>query len=152
MNKVANTPEFDKFLRRMLTPIQYKCYTYYYFDNLTQKEIGKKLNLCQPNVSNYLKTANERINPALELATTIYNKAMDYRNQKIKDFNAPVISKSLRELRKERRLTQKEVSKMLGVDTRTFQNIERGTSKLKVSHLIKLANIYEVSIDRILKG
>ena len=44
---------------------------------------------------------------------------------------------------------QKEISKILGISERTLQRYEYGESEPTVSMLIKLSNLYGISIDAI---
>ena len=46
----------------------------------------------------------------------------------------------LKELRKEKKLTQKELAKIIGVHYRTLQNWEDGTSNIKPEKAKKLRN------------
>lgn len=55
-----------------------------------------------------------------------------------------------RELRKEKGFTQKELSEMLNLNQTTVSHWELGTALPDVKTLIKLAEIYDVSIDFIL--
>ena len=58
-----------------------------------------------------------------------------------------MVSERLKNLRKERGVTQKEVAEKAGVIERQYQNYEYG--KIKPSHdaLIALADFFNVSID-----
>ncbi len=55
----------------------------------------------------------------------------------------------IRELREEKELTQKQISKLLGVDISTYSAWERGRDLFPLKRLLILANIFEVSIDYI---
>lgn len=48
-------------------------------------------------------------------------------------------------------LKQKEVAKYLGMSQSTYSKIEKGNQKLLVEDLVKLAILYGVSIDKMLK-
>ncbi len=56
----------------------------------------------------------------------------------------------LKELRKEKGLLQKEVAQIIGVSTQSYNYYETWTNKPDPDILIKLANLYEVSIDYLL--
>ncbi len=56
----------------------------------------------------------------------------------------------LEELRKEKGLAQKEVAKYLGISSPAYSHYETGFTEPNVSNLIKLSNLYKLSIDYIL--
>lgn len=56
----------------------------------------------------------------------------------------------IRELREDNDLTQEETASKLGIRYNVYQRYELGTSKMPIHHLIKLAQIYNVSADYIL--
>lgn len=53
----------------------------------------------------------------------------------------------LRELRKERHLTQKEMAEMLARTDRHYQDMEAGKINIPGLTLIKLADFFDVTID-----
>ena len=53
----------------------------------------------------------------------------------------------LKELRKSRKLTQKDVALFLGIPHKTYQNYEREIRKPDSAILCKLADLYGVSVD-----
>lgn len=60
--------------------------------------------------------------------------------------------KRIKELRKERGLSLAKISKELGFKTQQgYFYIEKGKTKLKVDHLLKLARILDISIDDLLQ-
>ncbi|MBO4383788.1 MAG: helix-turn-helix transcriptional regulator [Clostridia bacterium] len=56
----------------------------------------------------------------------------------------------LRDLRIDHDLTQAEVANALGTSQTMYGRYERGASEIPVRHLIKLAKLYNVSVDYIL--
>lgn len=58
----------------------------------------------------------------------------------------------LRELRKEKRLTQERLSESLGVTNRSVSRWENGVNLPELDLIIELARFYEVSIEEILDG
>lgn len=58
--------------------------------------------------------------------------------------------KRLRELRESKEMTQAQVSKLLFCSQRVYSNYERGDIDLPTGVLIKLADLYDVSVDYIL--
>ena len=57
----------------------------------------------------------------------------------------------LKDLRKERKLTQNEIAKILGTKQRTYSHYENGTRKIPITLLIRLSDYYNVSIEYIIK-
>lgn len=56
----------------------------------------------------------------------------------------------LKEIRKEKKLSQKEIAKKIGVSYRTIQNWENGKSQIKPEKTKKLADFLGVSIGNLL--
>lgn len=61
------------------------------------------------------------------------------------------IIEMLKEERVRRKLKQKEVAKYLGMSQSTYSKIEQGNQKILAEDLAKLAILYEVSFDKMLK-
>ena len=61
-----------------------------------------------------------------------------------------MIFKRLRELRREKGLSQAEVAAILGVDRRTYSSYETGVNSINAQTLIKLSRIYSASVDYML--
>ena len=53
----------------------------------------------------------------------------------------------IKELRKENNMTQKQVAEKLGISYQSYQAYERGISQPTLENFIKIANIYDVSLD-----
>lgn len=62
------------------------------------------------------------------------------------------IGRFLKELRKEKQLTQEALSEILGVSGRSVSRWENGVNMPDLDLVIELANYYDVSIDEILDG
>lgn len=60
-----------------------------------------------------------------------------------------MIGERLKELRKEKNLTQKEISKLLDIKQNTYSNYENNKSEPDIQTLIKMADIFKSSIDYI---
>jgi len=58
--------------------------------------------------------------------------------------------KRIQELRKEKGLSQKELSKMLNMSQTGYSKYETGENDIPTAILISLSQIYEVSVDYIL--
>lgn len=55
--------------------------------------------------------------------------------------------KNLIELRKLNRLTQRDVARHLGISQPSYTRYENGKSEPTIENLIKLADLFDVSID-----
>jgi transcriptional regulator with XRE-family HTH domain len=60
--------------------------------------------------------------------------------------------KNLAALRKARQLTQLELADMLDIQPRLLGRWEQGKGKPQFDYIIKLADVLEVSLDRLLRG
>ena len=58
---------------------------------------------------------------------------------------------SIKHLRKKVGLTQAEVAKKLSIDQTTVSKWEKGEAKPRVDTLIKLAALFECSVDELVK-
>ena len=56
----------------------------------------------------------------------------------------------LRDLREDNDYNQEQIAKVLGITRQQYQLYESGKRELKISHLIKLCNFYNVSADYVL--
>jgi transcriptional regulator with XRE-family HTH domain len=56
----------------------------------------------------------------------------------------------IRDLREDHDLTQQQVAEILGTSQTMYARYERGANDLPIRHLIRLAELYEVSTDYIL--
>lgn len=54
---------------------------------------------------------------------------------------------NLKILRKESNFMQKEIAELIGISVRTFQAWEHGDTEPSIDKLIKLADIFNVSLD-----
>lgn len=58
-----------------------------------------------------------------------------------------VFEKNLIELRKLNHLTQRQVASVLGIAQASYIRYENGTSEPTLKNLVKLADLFDVSID-----
>ncbi|MBE6700426.1 MAG: helix-turn-helix transcriptional regulator [Ruminococcaceae bacterium] len=68
-------------------------------------------------------------------------------NTKIKEIK--MYLKRLRDLREDMDLKQSEIAKILNIQQTVYSRYERGFQNIPLEHLIKLANMYNVSLDYI---
>lgn len=61
-----------------------------------------------------------------------------------------MFQENLKLLRKDKKLTQKEIAEKLNINQRTYCTYEKGTREPDISMLIKLADFHKVSIDYLL--
>lgn len=59
------------------------------------------------------------------------------------------LGKNLREIRKDRRLTQQQLAELLDVQQRVISRWETGVAKPHLNHIVQLAKVLEVSLDRL---
>ena len=64
------------------------------------------------------------------------------------DVILPIFSQRLKQLRRDRKITQKAMAELLGKTERHYQAIEAGC--INVPALLKLADFYQVSVDYLL--
>ncbi len=60
--------------------------------------------------------------------------------------------KNLADLRKVRQLTQLELANLLDIQPRLLGRWEQGQGKPQFDYILKLADVLEVSLDRLLRG
>lgn len=61
-----------------------------------------------------------------------------------------MISKRLRQVRLEHKMTQQNIADILGIDRTTYTFYETGVTKPSVITLMKLADIYQITLDSLL--
>ena len=66
------------------------------------------------------------------------------------DICMEIFRKRLRELRKEKGVSQKEVAKVIGVVESGYANYEQGRTEPGLSMLVKLAQFFNVTTDYLL--
>jgi transcriptional regulator with XRE-family HTH domain len=59
------------------------------------------------------------------------------------------LGKNLRDIRKGRRLTQQQLAELLDVQQRVISRWETGVAKPHLNHIVHLAKVLEVSLDRL---
>jgi transcriptional regulator with XRE-family HTH domain len=68
------------------------------------------------------------------------------------NFNKLIIAVNLSEARRERRITQKELAKTIGMSAETLSQYERGVKTPGVVALEKIARALNTTIDHLLQG
>jgi len=59
------------------------------------------------------------------------------------------INKNLKQLREDKGVMQKMVAKQLGISANYYSQIENGHRALQIDHLLKLRDIFNVSLEKI---
>ena len=65
-------------------------------------------------------------------------------------YDKKLVLQHLKQLRKEKKYTQNYVSNFLGIARGSYAKIENGINKINLENTIKLANLYNVTIDELL--
>lgn len=65
-------------------------------------------------------------------------------------YNEKLVLSNIRKLRKEKKLTQDEVSKFLGIARGSYAKIENGINKITLDIALKLSRLYNTSIEGLL--
>lgn len=60
------------------------------------------------------------------------------------------LAQRLRECRKERKITQRDVATYADITEKAYQNYELATRKPRIEILVKIADVYHVSVDYLL--
>ncbi|MDQ0361499.1 helix-turn-helix domain-containing protein [Breznakia pachnodae] len=71
---------------------------------------------------------------------------------KYSDLNYEDIGNRIKTFRKEKNLTQQKLADIVDIVTSNVSHIERGTTKVSLPTLVKIANALEVTVDEILCG
>lgn len=58
-----------------------------------------------------------------------------------------IFGKRLREVRKSKKLTQKELAEQIGIKRNTYSDWENGKTEPSFENLVKLADLLDVSLD-----
>ncbi len=62
------------------------------------------------------------------------------------------MGKRIKKRRRELRLTQENLSEILGISVKHLSEVERGIAGLSIENLITLSTVFDVSIDFLIKG
>ncbi|NYA58903.1 helix-turn-helix transcriptional regulator [Lactobacillus salivarius] len=65
-------------------------------------------------------------------------------------YDKKMVLQHLKHLRKEKKYTQNYVSNFLGVSRGKYAKLENGFNNLDLENIIKLANLYNVTVDELL--
>lgn len=62
------------------------------------------------------------------------------------------VAKKIKDLRKSKKITQKEMAKLLEIGRSAYEKIENGKNEVLSRHIVKISEIFSVSTDWLLKG
>lgn len=79
--------------------------------------------------------------------SSCFGKNSSYINQ-ISDTNK--ILHNIRKAREQKSYTQEYIAQQLGIDTKSYSNIENGVSKLSIDRMLKIAEILETAPESFL--
>ena len=80
------------------------------------------------------------------------NQNVRIKGNEVEGMNTKVIGKFLKELRKEKDMTQEELGDKIGVTNKTISKWENGNYMPPIDVLMLLSEMYGVSINEILNG
>ena len=70
----------------------------------------------------------------------------------IKGEKMPNLNERLRDYRKESKITQEQIAKVLGINRCAVVEMESGRRKVSAEELIKLSEFYKITIDELVYG
>lgn len=123
-----------------------------------QKDIANYLNVKTDTYSKWERQINDMPLQKVNDLSKKYNVSLDYllglsneKNSKISqnNINIPILQKRLKQLRKSKKLSQKDLSKKLGFPQTTYSNYERGSRLITTQKLLLICKFYNVSFDYI---
>lgn len=124
-------------------------------EKYTQKQIGEVLNICNAGYSDYERgKAKPPIEKLVKLAEILHTSVQYIVTGKelSAEFqeNVTPFPQCLRDLRNRNHLTQVEIANVLNIDEVTYQHYEYGTYEPKLDKLLKLAELFNVTLDELL--
>ncbi len=126
---------------------------------LYQKDIAKILNVTTIAYKQWEILTNDIPLDICNKLANYYNVSLDYLfgltnilqyDNTSLDISTEILCKRLKELRKERKLTQKMTGKMLSMPQTTYSDYEHGKNVPSILKLLDLISIYDVSLDYVL--
>ena len=124
-------------------------------NDLKQKDIANELNISGKNYSDWERGVTDiPLEKSNELAN-YYDCSLDYlfglsnikKKKKKKNINLELLSQRLLDTRKERNLTQSELSKDVGYHQRTYAHYENGSRIPTSFKVFYIALYYNISLD-----
>ncbi len=125
-------------------------------NNVTQRRLGE---LIGKSEQAYQKYEYERAKPPIEallIYATFYHTSIHYLvtgtevEENYDEENVTPFSERIKELRKKKHITQKQVAAELGIRYTAYQAYEYGKSEPNLDHLLQLADLFHVTLDELL--
>ena len=119
---------------------------------MSQREFAKAFGVSQSAIGNWESGAREPNFDTIQRIAEFFNVSVDYLLGRDNIKNKPFFEniKQLKTLRKQKGLLQKDVASFLGIDRTTYVKYETGVSEPDNKTLIKLAELFSVSVDYLL--
>lgn len=126
-------------------------------NDATQQDIADYLKISRGNYAMYECGSNIIPLDLLDKLSIKYQVSMDYlvglskekTNKKIIPMNKQKICERLKAERKEKNLTQRQVADYLSITQSHYSTYESGRNTISITKLIKLAELYKISIDNL---
>lgn len=118
----------------------------------TQKDIAFELKISQQRLSNYVSGIREPDNETLLVFANYFGVSLDYLlgREPVIESTRYIHALPLRELRKSKNLSVKQLSELIGIQERSIYLYENGKQEPNYETLLKLADFFDVSIDYLL--
>lgn len=125
-------------------------------NNITQRRLGELIGKSEQAYQKYEYAVAEPTIRALLIYAAFYHTSVQYlvtgveTENSYDEENVTAFSERVKALRKERHMTQKRVAAELGIRCTAYQAYEYGTHEPKLENLIKLADLFDVTLDELL--
>lgn len=124
-------------------------------NNLNQTEMAKILDTSQSNYSRWEKGTEIIPLIKLNLVCNKFDVSMDYimglsdhnKNTNIIELDKAKIGKNIKKIRKENKVTQAELSKLLNTTHSTISAYENGKTLILTVFAYQIAKTYKISLD-----
>ena len=127
-------------------------------NDLTQKNLAQKLNVSRSTYSGWENEDDniplyqfnnfcEIFNLSLDYVSKIINRRKNTTNKIKKQIDFKLIGQNLEIIRKENKITQKELAKIIGISEATYGNYKNGKTPIQTEILKKFAIYFNVSLD-----
>lgn len=125
---------------------------------LTQKDVADLVHVDRVRITNWENGKREPNFENLSMLACIFDVSIDFLLSeyleiskeaylKLKEEKKNLFSVRLKELRLKKGLTQTELGEKVGVKQNTFTNWENGKREPSFENLVKLADLFDVSLD-----
>lgn len=118
-------------------------------NNLTQKDLAEKLGIAQNTVSQWENGTRSINTETAKVIADLFNVSIDTLCNNGSDFDGNVMVR-LKELRKEKGLSQKELADIFSVSQGTIANWENGRRIMDIETAKSISDFFGVTIDYLL--